>query len=56
MERVLKEKANCSEEFHKELLSTGTQLLIEPRQDLWWGSGLLFRMTITKPSYHPGKS
>ena len=37
MERVLKEKANCSEKFRKELLSTGTKLLIEPRQDLWWG-------------------
>ena len=57
MERVLKEKANCSEEFRKELLSTGTKLLIEPRQDLWWGSGLSFKMTsTTKPSYHPGKS
>ena len=57
MERVLKEKANCSEKFRKELLSTGTKLLIEPRQDLWWGSGLSFKMTsTTKPSYHPGKS
>ena len=57
MERILKENANCSEEFRKELHSTGTKLLIEPRQGLWWGSGLSFKMTsTTKPSYHPGKS
>ena len=54
MERVLKEKANCSEEFRKELLSKGTKLLIEPRHDLWWGPRLSSRMTsTTKPSYHP---
>ena len=57
MERVLNEKANCSEEFRKELIATGTKILIEPRQDLWWGSGLSYKMTsTTKPSHHPGKS
>ena len=35
----------------------GSKLLIEPRQDLWWGSGLSYNMTsTTKPSHHPGKS
>ena len=57
MERVLNEKADCSEEFRKELIATGTKLLIEPRQDLWWGSGLSYKMTsTTKPSHHPVKS
>ena len=57
MERVLHEKAHCSEEFRNELISTGTKLLIEPRQDMWWGSGLSYQMTsTTMPSHHPGKS
>ena len=30
MESVLNKQANCSEEFRKELIATGTKLLIEP--------------------------
>ena len=57
MERVLQEKANCSEEFRLELLATDNKLLIEARQDLWWGSGMTYNMTTTiKPINHPGKS
>ena len=57
MERVLQEKAKCSEEFRSELLATDNKLLIEARQDLWWGSGMTYDMTTTtKPINHPGKS
>ena len=57
MEIVLQEKANCSEEFRLELLATDNKLLIEARQDLWWGSGMTYNMTTTtKPINHPGKS
>ena len=57
MERVLQENANCSEEFRLELLATDNKLLIEARQNLWWGSGMTYNMTTTtKPINHPGKS
>ena len=57
MERVLQEKAKCSEEFRAALLATDNKLLIEARQDFWWGSGMTYNMTTTtKPIHHPGKS
>ena len=57
MEKVLRSKAESSEEFRSELLATGDKVLIEARQDLWWGSGLSYRITTTtNPKYHPGHS
>ena len=57
MEKVLRAKIECSDEFRSELLSTDDKLLIEAREDLWWGSGLSYRMTTTtNPKYHPGHS
>ena len=56
MERVLQERDNCSEKFRSELLATDNKVLIEARQDLWWGPGMTYNMTTTtKPIHHPGK-
>ena len=57
MERVLQAKLKSNKAFRDELLATGNKIIIEARQDLWWGSGMSFRMsTTTKPQYHPGQS
>ena len=57
MEKVLRAKIECSDEFRSELLSTDDKLLIEAREDLWWGSDLSYRITTTtNPTYHPGNS
>ena len=57
MEKVLQEKLKSNKAFSDELLATRNKILIEARQDLWWGSRMSFRMsTTTKPQYHPGQS
>ena len=50
MERILQAKLKSSKAFRDELLATGNKILIEARHDVWWGSGLSFKMsTSTKP-------
>ena len=57
MERGLQAKLKSNKAFRDELLATGNKIITEARQDLWWGSGMSFRMsTTTKPQYHPGHS
>ena len=57
MDKVLRSKAESSDEFRSELLATGDKVLIEARQDLWCGSGLSYRITTTtNPKHHPGHS
>ena len=55
MERILQAKLKSSKAFRDELLATGNKILIEARHDVWWGTGMSFKMsTTTKPEYHPG--
>ena len=57
MEKILQTKLKSSKAFRDELLATGNKILIEARHDVWWGSGMSFKMsTTTKPEYHPGQS
>ena len=57
MERVLQAKLKSNKAFRDELLGTGETILIEARQDLWWGSRISISMsTTTKPQYHSGQS
>ena len=57
MERILQAKLKSSKAFRDELLATGNKNPIEARHDVWWGSGMSFKMyTTTKPDYHPGQS
>ena len=57
MERILQGKLKSSKAFRDELLATGNKILIEAFHDVWWGSGMYFKMsTTTKPEYHPGQS
>ena len=57
MEKILRAKLKSSKAFRVELLATGNKILIEARHDVWWGSGMSFKMsTTTKHEYHPGQS
>ena len=54
MEKILQAQLKFSKAFRDELLATGNKILIEARHDVWWGSGMSFKMsTTTKPDW-PG--
>ena len=48
MEMILQAKLKSSKPFRDELLATGNKILIEARQDVWWGSGMSFKMKLLK--------
>ena len=57
MREVLQAKINSSATFRQALLDTGDMKLAEGREDMTWGSGLSFNLTITtKSAYWPGSN
>ena len=57
MRQVLQAKLDSNPSFQKALLETGDQKLVEGREDMCWGSGLPFNLTITTdPKYWPGSN
>ena len=57
MRKVLIAKMKCSKHFRDELLQSGTNTLVEAREDSFWGSGLPYNITLTTDHRkYPGKN